>query len=499
MAMTVDGLLSSSARRRPAQQALIAGGISLSYGELDAMVSRFARVLLAMGISTGERIGVVLPNSLEMVVAFYAASRAGAVFVPMNPAFTDRELQHILSDSEVKLAICRPSHRDRLEALKAQTGVTQVLPIADAAQLQELCAAHGAVPLVPPDDAITHSILYTSGTTGKPKGAVFSHFGRIYNSLTCQLGYRVHAETRMNCAPPMFHSGGMMLALLNVVGAGGTLLLPADAGPDSTRHALENLGANYLLTVPTIIRRLVDDAPFSAAARGRTFSILHGGAAMPPSLMEQMRQSWPQCLPFHAYGATEAPQLTVLPPEDYFDYPGALGRALPGMEVSVRRPDASLVAPGELGEITTSGPHVLDAYLNQPEATRERLRLGRFWTGDQATVDDTGVITIMGRSSDLIITGGLNVYAREVEDVLHACAGVRHAAVFALPDPEWGELVVAAIQAAPDAPATAAALEQSCREKLASYKRPKRFFFVEDLPLTPAGKVQKFRLVEKFS
>lgn len=207
-------------------------------------------------------------------------------------------------------------------------------------------------------------------------------------------------------------------------------------------------------------------------------------------------RDWPSCRPFHAYGATEAPQLTVLPPEEYASHLGATGRALPGIRVEVLRPDGSPVQPGESGEITTSGPHVLEGYWNQPEASAEKLRNGVFWTGDIGTIDDRGVITISGRSTELIITGGLNVYAKEIEDVLHAVPGVAHAAVFGIPDPEWGENIVAAIVPKHKDSVTEESLLAACRDRLASYKKPKLIRFVDEMPLTPAGKVQKFRLME---
>ncbi|TAK82001.1 MAG: long-chain fatty acid--CoA ligase [Betaproteobacteria bacterium] len=497
--MTVDGFLSASALRWPSKLAVVASGRSLSYAQLDADVSRFARALVVRGVQPGDRVSVILPNSLEMVVAFYAISRCGAVLVPLNPAYTDHELTYILGDAGASVVICRRSHTGRLHALKASIGLREFVEIDDIEALSGFISGQESRPVKPPEDVTTHSILYTSGTTGRPKGAVMSHWSRIYNSLTCQIGYEIDSDTRMNCAPPLFHSGAMLLAMINVIAAGGALLVPTDAGPDSTRRAMEEHGANYLLAVPTIIRRLVDDAAFSAVARSRSFSLMHGGAGMPIALAEQFMQDWPQCRPFHAYGATESPQLTVLPPDEYGSNLGATGRALPGMDVRVCRQDGSPVAPGELGEIVTSGPHILDRYLNQPEATAQRIREGAFWTGDIATTDERGLVTISGRSSDLIISGGLNVYAREVEDVLHAVPGVAHAAVFGMPDPEWGEAVSAAVVLKAGAKLSADALIEACRQRLASYKKPRHIWFVEGLPLTPAGKVQKFKLVEQFS
>lgn len=281
MPLTVDWLLAASARRFPRKVALVAGLESLTYSQLDAEVSRFARVLLALGLQPGTRIGAMLPNSIEMVVVFYAVSRSGAVLVPINPAFTDHELEYVLSDAGVQTVICRSSHTERVHGLRDKTAVRNVLQVDDMGELVRHGGGFSGGVLESPHAIGSHSILYTSGTTGRPKGAQFSHFARVYNSLACQIGYDVHADTRMNCPAPFFHSGAMLLGMINVIAAGGTILVPRDAGPDATRYALEEQGANYLLCVPTIIRRLIDDATFCAAARNRTFNVIHGGHKCP--------------------------------------------------------------------------------------------------------------------------------------------------------------------------------------------------------------------------
>lgn len=495
---SVDLLLKTSARRNPEKTAVECAEQKISYGELDALVNQFARYLAIKGVQSGDCVGVILPNSIEIIVALFALARCGAVLVPLNPAFTDHELAFIFSNAGIKTAITRRSHSQRLNSFTGNDRKIRVVEIESLASLEILCAGESKLD-IHLARSLKHSLLYTSGTTGRPKGAIVSHVARVHNSLSCMLGYGINAQTRMNCPAPMFHSGGMMIGLLSVIGAGGTVLIPEDASGPATKSALLDQGANFLLTVPTIIRRLVDDSSFCQAALDREFSILHGAAGMPAPLALQMIEEWPKCRPFHGYGSTEALQLTVLSPEEYSGNIGATGRPLPGTEVVVRHPDGTPAQTGEIGEITTAGPHLFSGYLNDPDATSARMRGGVYWTGDRAWVDEAGIITIAGRSAELIISGGFNVYAKEVEDVLHGCEGVTHAAVIGLPDRDWGEKVVAVIQTLPGAVLSESQLQDACSDKLTQFKKPKTIIFVKDMPLNSTGKIEKHRLHELFS
>jgi acyl-CoA synthetase (AMP-forming)/AMP-acid ligase II len=499
--LTVDRVLTRSAAQWDQKDAIVAPDVTLSYVALETSSRRFARVLLARGVGVGSRIGVILPSSADLVISLFAIARTGATLVPINPGFTDPELTHILKDAAVSVLICRKSHTDRAHALRAAVpSLREVIEIDSFSQLMALIEGMSAAPLNAPvfSDA-THSILYTSGTTGRPKGAMLSHRSRVFNSLPCVIGYEIGPATRMHCPVPLFHSGGMVIGIMSGITAGATVIVGYDAGPDTTAHLMARHGANCLLSVPTIIRRLLDSAAFNEIAAGRSFSLIHGGAGMPSALAQRMFETWPGCRPIHAYGATEAPQLTALSPEEYRSHLSATGRPLPGLAVEVCDASGNAVPPGTLGEIVTSGPHLFDGYLNDAEGTAKVLRDGQFWTGDLATVDEAGIITISGRSADLIISGGFNVYAREVEEALYTHPQVQHAAVFGLPDEEWGETVAAAIILRPEATLTEDEVIRFCRTRLASYKKPKRVWFVDELPLTPVGKVQKFKLAERFA
>lgn len=498
--LTVDRLLTQSAQRSPGKEAVVTFDTVMTYASLERASRRLARLLLAKGVTGGSRVGAILTNCIELVIALYAISRTGAVLVPINPAFSDREMYHVLNDAAVELVISRKSHYEQLaDRREAIPNLREQVWFDNLAGLERLLSGFSDDPLSSPlGGSSVHSILYTSGTTGQPKGAVVSQRARIINSMACRLGYEVGSWARLHCPVPMFHSGGMVLGCINVIAAGGTLIIPPDASSDAVNIAIAQHRANYLLLVPTLILRLVESPSFREAAARGPVSILHGAAPMPTALAERLFREFPLCRPFHAYGTTEAPQLTTLTPDEYRAHPSATGRPLPGTDVWVADEQEHPVAPGQIGEIVTTGPHVFEGYLNAPQQTASVLRDGIYRTGDLAKVDADGIITIVGRTRDMIISGGLNVYAKEVEDVLHCHPAVLQASVFGLPDHEWGEAVAAAIVPRPGVALEGDAIVQFCREQLTAYKKPRHVFFVDSLPLTPTGKVQKFKLVDRF-
>jgi acyl-CoA synthetase (AMP-forming)/AMP-acid ligase II len=346
------------------------------------------------------------------------------------------------------------------------------------------------------EDTATHAIMFTSGTTGRVKGAILSHRTRVANTLAGQIGYEVTPQTRASVPAPMFHSGGMILGLINVLSAGGTILIPKDGSVDAAVAAFADQGANLLLTVPTVVFRMVEHPAFSRVARDLPFAVIHGASPIPRAVVDRLLDGFPKCRPFHGYGSTEACQLTVLGPDEYRRFPDATGRALPGTDVRVVDDQGCDVAPGIVGEIVTAGPHVFDGYLNAPAQTAEALHDGLHWTGDLATMDERGVLTVVGRRKDMIISGGFNIYAREVENVLQSHPAVQEAAVFGIPDMEWGESVGAALVLRPGMNLSVDDIVGYCRDRLASYKKPKHVYFLAELPRNTLGKVTKPKLVQ---
>lgn len=499
--LSVDGLLARSALRWADQIAVGAPDGEISYRVLDRLASRAARHLQALGVVPGQRVALAMGSSASYVIWFFAISRAGAVLVPLNPAYSTTEISHIITDADVTAVVCESRLSEVFSEMARDLGtVLKVLATSDVASIAELVAAQADSAFTAVNDWMDlHSILYTSGTTGRPKGAIHAHRSRITNTLSGQLGYGVTRSTRMISAAPMFHSGGIVLGVINVLAAGGTLIVPADAHVDTIRHHMLADSVNFILTAPTVIFRMVMSEDFCAAVRNLDFSVLHGAAPISSTTVERLLRELPKCRPYHGYGSTEMSQTTVLPPDEYYRFPAMTGRPLPGVDLRVVDEAGADVEAGGVGEVVTTGPHVFLGYLNDTEKTTAALRNGLHYTGDLATINEHGHIAIVGRKSDMVISGGYNVYPIEVENVLEQHASVEQAAVFGVPSEEWGEEVCAAILLKPGAEPNTEALKTHCQATLTRYKHPKKYFFVTDFPRTAVGKIQKGELKKRFS
>lgn len=499
--LSVDRLLTASALRWGEKTAVSAPDGEISYSALEKLASRAARHLRTLGVQPGQRVGVALGSSTAYIVWFFAVSRAGAVLVPLNPAYSPAEFSHIVVDAEVALVICENQLFEAFNEMALELGARfRVLSAPDIATVADLVAAHTDSTFASIDDWMQpHSILYTSGTTGRPKGAIHAHRSRIANTLSGQLGYGITSATRMISAAPMFHSGGIVLGIINVLAAGGTLIVPKDAHIDTLKQHMLVDSVNFVLTAPTVIYRMVMSDDFCSAVRDVDFSVLHGAAPISPSTVARLLSELPKCRPYHCYGSTEMSQASVLPPDEYYRFPTVTGRALPGVDLRVVDEAGAIVAKGDVGEVVTSGPHLFLGYLNDVDKTAAALRDGLHHTGDLATVNEYGHISVVGRKSDMIISGGYNVYPAEVEGVLEQHAAVEQAAVFGIPSDEWGEEVCAAVLLKPGVHSDFEALKRHCQNGLARYKHPKRIFFVTDFPRTAVGKIQKAELRKKFA
>ncbi|WFU41533.1 class I adenylate-forming enzyme family protein [Bradyrhizobium sp. CB82] len=492
-----DNILTRSAQLDPDAAALVANDTVYSYGVLDRTSSQLAGWVAAQGARS--RVAVILPNSFEWMVCAFAISKSGAALVPLNPTYTDRELSYILVDASVELIFCRSSHLERLKALQADVPTLRHVEVIDSAR--DLGNLLEGLP-----DAATErrrdwnssqSILYTSGTTGRPKGAVVSHRARVVSSVSCQLDLGFTKQTRLNCPLPLFHSGAQALFMTTLVAAGGTLILPRDASPGAALEAIREHGANVLAAVPTIAARYLESNIFIDSTKSLPLELVHGGASMPGQVAERFLNELKTWSLAEVYGATEAPQLTVLNGEEYRRNPTFTGRPLSGCDVRVVDADGNEVAVGQTGRVVSAGPHLFDGYLNEPEKTAQVLKDGVFDTGDIGLREPRGYISIVGRTTDVIISGGLNVYSREIEELLHIHPKVRDASVFAVPDQKWGEAIGVAIVCQPSETLTSEDVVQFCLQNLAPYKKPRHVWFVDEFPLTPSGKVKKVELRER--
>ncbi|QXC61661.1 AMP-binding protein [Aquihabitans sp. G128] len=456
----------------PGRPALVAGdGEEVSGAELEARSRAAAARLAAHGLVRGDRVLVSAATSVDLVVAYVGALRLGLVVVPVNTAYRAREVAHVVADAAPRAALVDDAERAGWVAEAAGDRPIPVLGVEVAgptAPTPELGACVGDDPAL---------MLYTSGTTGLPKGAPLSHGNLLASALAVGLAWRWTPEDRLVLALPLFHLHGLGVGLHGTFAAGATAILRPGFEAGDVLDAAAAHRASLFFGVPTMYARLARSGRLSELARLRL--CVSGSAPLPAELHEQVAVEGGQRI-VERYGMTET-VMNVSNPHDGERRPGTVGLPLPGVELRL--------AAGS-GEIELRGPNVFAGYWQRPEATAASFDDRWFRTGDVGQLDDDGYLRIVGRSKELIISGGYNVYPREVEDVLRAHPGVADVAVVGAPDPEWGEVVVAHVEAA-EAGVDEAALLAFGRERLAPYKRPKRVVFTDALPRNALGKVVK--------
>jgi malonyl-CoA/methylmalonyl-CoA synthetase len=470
-------------------------GRSYSYSEVEQMTGRLAAALVRLGLGPGDRVLVQIEKSMEAILLYLAAVRAGAVFVPVNPAYTPAEIAYFVEDAEPRLIVCDPARRDECQRLKPPGTMLETLDRNGGGSLMELA---GGLPAdfetVTRGEQDLAALLYTSGTTGRSKGAMLSHGNLVSNAeVLCGL-WRFTGEDRLIHALPVFHTHGLFVATNVTLLAGAFMyFLPRFEEGEILRLLPE---ATAMMGVPTFYTRLLDCPGLGREAAHNIRLFVSGSAP----LMSETHKSWMARTGkpiLERYGMTETNMITSNP-YDGERRPGSVGLPLPGVEVRVADPaSGGPLAPGEVGEIEVRGPNVFSGYWKNAEKTRQSFRPdGYFRTGDLGSFAADGYLTIVGRSKDLIITGGFNVYPREVEAEIEALPDVAEVAVIGLPHPDFGEGVAALVVMQQGAPRDETLLMRGIGARLASYKRPKRIIFADALPRNTMGKVEKAKLRE---
>ena len=490
---SISDTLRTTAARCPDREALVFGATRCSYRELHLQVERTAAALAACGISPGDRVLLMSPNSDAFVIAAYAALRAGAILVPANPRNAPPEVAHLVTDSGASAVLYAPEVEAVVAPGVAQSGMSPLL-----ISLPELAglavAEHPAVVHIPAesDDAL---LLYTSGTTGAPKGALFDHHRALWvaANITGTVGYR-DGDRTMHVAP-LYHAAQLTLVLFAGTALAMTHVVVPRFEPAEVADLIEAERISVFFGVPTMYQfllRLPDfaDRDFSAWRVG-----MFGAAPMPANSVRALAAALPGVALFQLCGQTEAgPGGIYAGPEDVLARPDASGRyAIPNTEARVVSADGADVAPGEVGELVLRGETIMKCYWNRPEATAETIRDGWLHTGDLAVTDADGYITLVDRIKDLIITGGRNVYSIEVENALAGHPDVLDIAVIGVPHPDYGESILAVVVPADGAEPTVESLRAWARDRIADYKTP-HAVVVHAIPRNPSGKIQKHLL-----
>ena len=466
---TMGEAFAATAADRPDAPALEIDGVALTHGEIDARAARVGGFLRSRGVAAGDRVLLCAPTSMDLVVAYLGTVRIGATAMPCDAALTASELRHLLEDGEPVAAFVADDARERL----AQAGeVETVVAIEQAGALD-------AEPADPEPDPGPAMLAYTSGTTGAPKGVPLTHANVLASTRGVVKAWRWSADDVLVHALPLSHQHGLSGVHLSLLcGSRGVFFRRFD--PATLTEAIGSERATVLFAVPAMYERLHAWDGIGDADLGSLRLAISGSAPLPAALARRV-EAWLGQLPLERYGSTEA-GLNVSNAYDGPRLPGRVGWALPGIEVRL---------DGEDGEILVRGPQVFAGYWNRPDATAEALTHGGwFRTGDLGRIDDAdGSLEIAGRSKELIISGGLNVYPREVEAALEDHPAVAQVAVAGVPSERWGEEVVAFI--VPTGDLDADALIAHCRERLSSYKCPKRVVALEELPVNRMGKVRR--------
>jgi malonyl-CoA/methylmalonyl-CoA synthetase len=469
-----------------------ADGAVITYGDMERRSGRYADALVRLGVGPGDRVAVQVEKSVEVIFLYLGCVRAGAVFLPLNTAYTPAEIAYFLGDAEPRVFVCDPGRMAALVPVAAKAGVTHTMTLGADGRGTMAEAAAGASETFSdvargPDDLA--AILYTSGTTGRSKGAMLSHDNLASNALTLVDYWRFTQDDVLIHALPVFHTHGLFVATNTLLLAGGAMLFLQKFDPDQVLALMPR--ATSLMGVPTFYVRLLQHPGLTKEAT-RGMRLFVSGSA--PLLAETHRE-W-QARTGHAilerYGMTET-NMNTSNPYDGERIAGTVGFPLPGVELRVAEPESGKVlATEEIGVIEVKGPNVFKGYWRMPEKTAQEFRAdGFFITGDLGKVDARGYVHIVGRGKDLIITGGYNVYPKEVETEIDLIPGVIESAVIGLPHADFGEGVAAVVVADPAKAPSEAEILQALEGRLARFKQPKRVMIVPELPRNTMGKVQK--------
>ncbi|MFC4398192.1 long-chain-fatty-acid--CoA ligase [Arthrobacter sedimenti] len=503
--ISVAAVLAESAKRTPDNIALVVGEDQVSYSDLWRQTRAYAGALRARGIGPGDAVAVLIPNVPDFARVYYAILSLGAIVVPVHALLKAREIEYVLQDSGAKLLICAAPLLGEGAAGATASGIDVLTVMAsDDGGFHRLEAEAAAAepiqtyePCRPSDTA---TILYTSGTTGKPKGALGTHFALVEQTstlLTSVMDFR--PGDVLFGGLPLFHTFGQTVVLNTGLRAGATIvLMPRFTGPDALK-LLAKHNVNIFIGVPTMYVALLEAAKTIPDRPAALRYGISGGAALPLAVLDKFRDVYGVEI-HEGYGLTETSPVAAFNHVGTTPRPGTIGVPIWGVDIEIARPEVvdsiELLPNGELGELVIRGHLLMKGYLNRPEATAEAVVDGWFRSGDLGTKDDDGYLTIVDRKKDMIIRNGYNVYPREVEEILLTHPAVVSAAVYGIPDDVHGQEIAAAIVLDAGASVTESELIDFASAQLAAYKYPRVVRILSELPLGPSGKILKRKLAE---
>lgn len=464
----------------------------MSTGEFRTLVGRYCSALQELGVMPGDRVSFQLEKSVEAVALAHACLQAGAIMHPLNTAYTTEEASYLLADARPALFVCSSASRGALQGVCESLGVPlQTLdPEQGGGSLHTLVKAQRpAATVAQVDEDTAAALLYTSGTTGKPKGALITHGNLVQSARALVEVWGLRPSDVLLHALPVYHAHGLLTAINSLMVAGGSILFLPRFDVDEVLRGLAQ--STLMMGVPTHYGRLARDTRLRAALGSEFRMAISGSSKLSPVVAQAFHDATGHTL-IERYGSTETAIVAAVPPERT-DRAGWVGWPLPGVEVRVRDAHGNTHRSNATGVVETRGHNVFKGYWNRADDT-SFTGDGWFITGDIAQLDDSGCLKLLDRTSDLIISGGLNVYPKEVEDVLERLPGVEQAAVFGVPHPDFGEAVAAVLVMTEPQTFDEARLIEQARTRLAAFKVPKRLLCVDEIPINRLGKVQKHQL-----
>jgi len=485
-----------NAAQRPSLR--LTDGRIITYGRLEEEASRLSNFLTAEGVKPGDRVAVQVDKSAENVFLYLACLKAGAVYLPLNTAYTDSELDYFFGDAEPSLIVCTTDRADGIKSLGSAADVTlKSLDSNGGGSLMEAASTFDTrSPSAERKADDLAAILYTSGTTGRSKGAMITHGNLQANAETLIKAWGITGEDILLHALPIYHVHGLFVALNTCLMTSAEILFHPKFEADAVLDALPN--ATMMMGVPTFYTRLLAGSRLDADLCKRMRLFIAGSAPLLDETFRDFEERTGHSI-LERYGMTETGMLCSNP-LDGERVPGMVGPPLDDVEARVADENGKLLEQGEVGILEVRGPNIFKGYWRMPEKTKEEFRDdGFFITGDIARIDEKGYVQIVGRAKDMIISGGFNVYPKEIEAVIDELNGVGESAVIGLKHRDFGEAVAAVVTAASGQQLDEAAIMDACRSRLAGFKVPKVIFNVDALPRNTMGKVQKNQLRERFA
>ncbi len=501
--MNIGDWLKKWSELTPRKMAVIDDGHEFSYRELNQRCNQVANFLLQNGIGKGDRVGVLLHNCHEYIEIYFALAKVGAILVPLNWRMAPSETAYILDDCGASYLFFGEEFLDT--ALHIRDNVEQVRNYVSLGEENvrwaenyhkiEACASNEPAGFQVPDLEDPHIILYTSGTTGFPKGAVLSNRKTFFNALNANIFYRSTPLDIFLVSRPLFHSGGLLVDSTPALYIGATVIYKRHFSPQEYLEAIEKYHVTIIETSATFLNFILKECDLSRYNLRSLKSCFTGGERVPTAVLREYHK---RVIPLsQIFGTTETSIVTWLSSDDAVRKIGSIGKPVFHGEVKIVNHDMQKTTPGEIGEIMVKGPILMSGYWNKPEITREVIRNGWFHTGDLATIDDEGFIYIIDREKDMFISGGENVYPAEVEKLLLSNPKVSDVAIYGVPDEKWGEVGKVLIILQDNTKMSALEVGDFLRRKIGKFKIPKYIEFVNELPRTASGKIQKYLLAQK--